>query len=470
MRYAKMAKNPRKSQTQLSKKHLARLERERRQTRYIMLGALVVIVAVLGLIAYGILSESVLKALQPVAIVNGDRITTRDFQAQTRYQRQGLIGNAINTYQFIQLFGDSPETQASFASQLAQVQSQLDPTSMGQQVLNQMIQNTLIRQEAERRDITVSEAEVENAFREAFRYYPEGTPTAKPTLVQLPTSTLSALQMTLVPPTATPTETPIPAATATPTMTVELTPTPVFTPTATITPTITPTSAPSPTPTEYTLEGYQEQYKQTVDNFNESIGFNEKDLRGILEIQLLQEKVMEAVLSEQDITPEEEQVWARHILVADEATAKLVLDALNAGDEWNTLAAMFSTDTSNKNQGGDLGWFGRGVMVAEFEQAAFGMEVGEVSQPIQTSFGYHIIQVLGHETRSLSDSAYEQLRQQKFQEWLDLQREEANVEIRDYWVERVPAEPTLPAEIVNLIQQAQTQNQQPVVPIGTITP
>jgi len=465
-----MAKNPRKIQTQLSRKHLARLERERRQTRLIVLGAIVVIIVVVGLISYGVLSESVLKALQPVAIVNGDRITTRDFQGQTRYQRQGLIGNAVNTYQFVQLFGDSPETQASIAGQLIQAQSQLEPTTMGQQVLNQMIQNVLVRQEAERRGITVSEEEIEKAFREAFGYTPEGTATPKPTLVQLPTSTLSGLQMTLVPPTATPTETPIPTATSTPTMTVELTPTPVITPTQAISPTVTPTTAPSPTPTEYTLEGYQEQYKQTIDNFNESIGFSEKDLRRVVEDQLLRERVMEAVLNEQGVKPEEEQVWARHILVADEATAKLVLDRLNTGEDWYALAAQFSTDTSNKDKGGDLGWFSRGAMVAEFEEAAYALEVGEISQPVQTSFGYHIIQVLGHEMRSLSDSAYSQLRETKFQEWLDLQRENSTVEIRDYWVERVPAEPTLPVELTTFIQQVQQQLQQPAQSIETPAP
>jgi len=218
------------------------------------------------------------------------------------------------------------------------------------------------------------------------------------------------------------------------------------------------------------LEGYQEQYKQTIDNFNESIGFSEKDLRRVVEDQLLRERVMEAVLNEQGVKPEEEQVWARHILVADEATAKLVLDRLNTGEDWYALAAQFSTDTSNKDKGGDLGWFSRGAMVAEFEEAAYALEVGEISQPVQTSFGYHIIQVLGHEMRSLSDSAYSQLRETKFQEWLDLQRENSTVEIRDYWVERVPAEPTLPVELTTFIQQVQQQLQQPAQSIETPAP
>ena len=458
-----MAKNPRKPETVVTKKHLARQEREALQRRYILIGTIITLVSVIGLIIYGILSETVIKASQPVAVVNSEKISTRDFQTRTRYFRQQMIGNAVNNFQLLQAFGSSPELQASFAQQLVQVQAQLEPNLIGQQVIDQMVDEALIRQEAARRGITVTREEVDKAFQEALGYFPEGTPTSEPTLETRPTSTLSALQLTLLPPTSTPTSTPVITITVTPTTTATLTPT--NTPTATATqgppPSATPTPEPSATPTEYTLEGYQKVYQDTVNNFKDAIDMDEADLRLLLEAQLYRQKVQEAVSAELDVQPSEEQVWARHILVPDLALAEVVLQRLEAGEDFAALAAEFSTDTSNKDQGGDLGWFGRGQMVAEFEEAAFSLEIGAISEPVGTTFGYHIIQVLGHENRPLSQFEYDELKEQKFTQWLAELRLSTTVEIREYWTERVPAEPTLPPEIENFILQVQQQQAAP---------
>jgi parvulin-like peptidyl-prolyl isomerase len=85
-------------------------------------------------------------------------------------------------------------------------------------------------------------------------------------------------------------------------------------------------------------------------------------------------------------------------------------------------------------------------MVAEFETVAFELEIGEISQPVQSSFGYHIIQVLGHEERPYSTQEYKTLREQKFQEWLDSLREVVEITIHDYWQDRVPDQPDLATE------------------------
>jgi parvulin-like peptidyl-prolyl isomerase len=186
----------------------------------------------------------------------------------------------------------------------------------------------------------------------------------------------------------------------------------------------------------------------------ESINFTEADLRYVVEIQLYREKLMDAVLEELNLTPSQEQVWARHILVSDEAAAQTVIDRLEQGEDFAALAAELSSDTSNKDLGGDLQWFGRGVMDPAFEEAAFNLKVGEISQPVQSQFGWHVIQALGHETRSLSDSEFQQYRQTEFQKWLADQREKAPVEVNDErWKANVPAEPTLPPEIAQLLSQ-----------------
>jgi len=434
-----------------TKKHIARKQQVDKQRRYIIIATSVVLALVFGLIIYGILNELVLKNREPVAIVNSERITTQSFQKSVRYARQQVIANAVNTYQFIQMFGDSPETQAQFAGQLTQVQAQLEPISLGNQVLDQIIDEVLIRQEAEKRGISLDEDEVDKAVEEAFGYFADGTPTSQPTSEPFPTSTLSAQQEALIPPTAI----------AMPTEVITITATP------TTIPTVTPTSAPTASPTPFTEESFQTQYAQAIENFNESIGFNENDLREIIRKQLYYQKLQEAMRAELGSSAAEEQVWAKHILVPDQAIADLVIERLAAGEAWQDLAAELSTDTSNKDRGGDLGWFGRGMMVPEFEDAAFALDIGEVSEPVETNFGWHIILVIGNEERPLSNDELEQRHQQAFFEWLQGIREDSEIEIRDYWIDRVPTDPVLPPEIELFIQRSIGQPALPQVPPTT---
>ncbi|MAZ48598.1 MAG: peptidylprolyl isomerase [Halobacteriovoraceae bacterium] len=85
-----------------------------------------------------------------------------------------------------------------------------------------------------------------------------------------------------------------------------------------------------------------------------------------------------------------DKVSAQHILVDQEFEAKDLIQKLNNGVEFSELAKDFSK-CGSAAQGGDLGEFGRGMMVKPFEEAAFNLGVGEVSAPVQTQFGYHII-------------------------------------------------------------------------------
>ena len=457
-----MAKNPNKPLNP-SRKHLARLERERLQTRYITITSAVILAAVILVIVFGVLNETILKARRPVAIVDGERISTSEFQQAVRYNRYNLVRSAMQTYQFAQLFGSDPNTAFSFVQQLQQIQLQLNAQAVGQTTLDQLIDNKLIRKEAERRGITVTSSEVEQAFQEAFGFFPEGSPTPTQTIEPVPTSTLTPLQLTLIPPTPTTSATPVTTETASVTATARTepaTPTPTEVMTQPLTP--TPTLAPSPTPTPYTLAGYQAEYKQTIEDFKTNYGINEATLRQVVESQLYRERVSEAVLAEMDISRQQEQVWARHILVREEATAQEILTRLNNGEDFCALAIELSVDTSNNEQCGDLGWFGRDQMVTEFESTAFELEIGEISEPVNTTFGYHIIQILGHENRPLTEDEYQTLRQQKFQEWLATQRTESEVETRDFWTQVVPEEPALPPEILAFIQQNQAQPQLPL--------
>ncbi len=87
-----------------------------------------------------------------------------------------------------------------------------------------------------------------------------------------------------------------------------------------------------------------------------------------------------------------QEIRARHILVDSEETAQDIKDQIDDGADFADLAAEHGTDGTSR-QGGDLGWFDRTVMVPAFAEAAFALEIGEVSEPVQTNFGWHLIEV-----------------------------------------------------------------------------
>ncbi len=159
-------------------------------------------------------------------------------------------------------------------------------------------------------------------------------------------------------------------------------------------------------------------------------------------------------------TFEAEMVNARHILVADEETAKDILARLEAGEDWAALASENSLDTANKDNSGSLGWFGRGEMVPEFENAAFALEPGQISDPVQTNYGFHIIASDGKEIRPLSGSALEAAQNAAYDEWsLGLR---ANHNIQSYpevWMDAVPM---MPEFKVPAAAQETTEAEEPV--------
>jgi len=131
-----------------------------------------------------------------------------------------------------------------------------------------------------------------------------------------------------------------------------------------------------------------------------------------------------------------EQIHARHILVGSEKLAWEILKKLQKKkDTFEALAATYSLDDSNKSRGGDLNWFPRGMMVEDFEKAAFAVKEGGTSLPVKTQFGWHIIQVLGRKdahVKSLEESHDEiagLLQQQALDKWMKELTRKADVTI-----------------------------------------
>lgn len=417
----------------ITKKHMARLERERRQINLIRGIALAGIIIVAGLLAYGYLKLNVFALREPVAKVNGVTVTTGEWQERVKFQRAQML-NAYNQYSFYQQsFG------FDYSQQLQQILGTLNsPEILGQQVLDQMTDEILIRQETETRGITVSNEEIDNYFKETFGFFPDGTPTPTITPTEFVFPTLSREQLTIYPSTSTPTEAPTSTVTPTGTPDRSVTATPTAT-TAPPTPTFVP-ELPTASPTPYTLEGYQTDYDEMLKSFA-TYNVSEKIIRSIYEADLLRQKLRDDIAK--DIPHTEEQVFARHILVETEEEANATYARLKDGEEFAVVAQEVSKDSGSAARGGDLDWQPRSFFVKEFADAAFSQKIGEIGQPVKTEFGYHIIQVIAREELPLSASQYDQKKETAFNDWLTATKEAATIETFEIWKERVPTEPAL---------------------------
>jgi parvulin-like peptidyl-prolyl isomerase len=428
-----------------TKKHVARLERERRQSRIILYTFFGILAAVILLLAYGFLDVNYFQLQKPVAKVGDVEISAAKFESRVRLQRQQLLASYNVNMQYQQIFG------MDTTSQLQQIEYYLNtPLLLGQTVLDQLVNEEVIRQEAAKRGITVSEEEIETAIRDQLGFFPDGTytPTVTPTTFFTPAPPAAAFSVV--------TKTPLPSVTVAVTLEATLTPTATFTPTATSVPTLTPTLGPTPTAfptaTPYTLEGYQSEYQASLKNFTR-YGMDEAEYRSLVEMNLLQEKLKAEVTT--DVTSTEEQVWARHILVADVQTAAVLINKIQAGEDFGELAKEFSSDTGSAVNGGDLGWFGKGAMVPEFETAAFALEKpGDITQePVSSQFGFHIIQLIAKQERPIAASQVEQAKDTAFADWVKALREEYAIEtFDDFWKAHVPSDPnfeTLATDIAN---------------------
>lgn len=155
----------------------------------------------------------------------------------------------------------------------------------------------------------------------------------------------------------------------------------------------------------------------------EEKGISAKDAQTLLKQQVIFNKLQDNIKSSikidskgyYDSHPDEfkqdEQVKASHILVKTEEEANKVIAELKAGKDFAELAKTYSTDESNKNNGGELGYFDKARMVAPFAEAAFSMEVGTFSQvPVKTEFGYHVIKL--EDKKPAGTQSYEEVKEQ----------------------------------------------------------
>ena len=555
----------RKSRAEEQPRELTRKEtrlhaQQRERNRKILLWSGIAVALALVLVIAGLVSEFVIRPRSAVATVGETQLITRDFWKRTFLEQNRLQNQLINMSQLEQQFGG----QGFFASQINQIQATLSsPFTLGVQVLDQMIQEEVVKQQAAARGITVTDAEIDEALREEVA--------AQQSAVTAPQATETAEAQVEATTTAE-SWTPTPTATVDASGTVTATATPFPTP-------VPPTPLPILTDEQYTTG-----LAELETNLREIAGMSLAEYRQIVGARLLNEKLSE-VIGEELVEPTSEQVHARHILIevsepvtptteitpttgitegveitstgavtgavtaedtettevvtstddvtstedssvteevsateettateevgaseevtasqiaeSDEVTATAEVDQSSAvtgttnitdtatvtgtetlsetvtpettpeplgeaealalalelrqrlvdGEDFATLAAEYSSDTTSAVNGGDLDWIGRGETVAPFEEAAFSLEPGQISDPVRSDFGYHIIEVLEKDAeRAKEEATLTQERATAYQTWLDEQVAATPIERPSDLVSKLPRglEPFVP--------------------------
>jgi len=364
----------------LTKRQLTRKEQEARQKRIVTTFALVTAGAVLLVLAFGFYQEYMAKPAAPVATVNGKQISTRDYQAMVKYRRFANNSTIAQWEDQLSRLDATDEDQQFLVTYVQQQIQQLQSNALTlpSDVLDDMIDDELIRQEAASRNITVTADELQEEVETQFGYIRN-------------------------PPTPTP---------------------------APITATLGITVTPTPTEAPMTLDEFQTNYNEYVVALRKNVDVSETLFRRLFESDLYSTKLQDALAEEVSLTAE--QVHVRHILVATEDEAKTVVERLQAGEDFAALAKELSQDTGTSEDGGDLGWFPRGQMVTEFEDAAFALEPGQTSDPVQTSYGYHIINLIERDAnRALDETTLEQKKSTALEDWLAVAR--TSDAVQSFW-------------------------------------
>lgn len=212
------------------------------------------------------------------------------------------------------------------------------------------------------------------------------------------------------------------------------------------------------------LETVKEQVGEEFEQVLAMQGLTEDELKTDIKTSLLQEQaITDGVEIDEDEMKEHyermnKEIDARHILVEDEETAKDIKKKLDDGEDFEKLAKKHSTDEGSAEEGGNIGFFSVGSMVPEFEDKAFSMKEGEISEPVQSDFGFHIIEVLEIKELDNDIGSYEdneeQIRrtiaerkvdQQEAVEKINKLLEDADIDIKIEGLEDIFDEPEQPA-------------------------
>ncbi|MGQ9803551.1 MAG: SurA N-terminal domain-containing protein, partial [Anaerolineae bacterium] len=279
--------------------------------------------------------------------------------------------------------------------QIDSMLSETDAARLGKEVLDRMVQEEILRQEAARRGIAISQEEIDRAIEEQFGYDRD------------------AAMAALVTPTVAPTA-PVTAETA-----------------------LTVTATPEPTPMP--KEEFDRRYQEYVKTYLKPSGLSEAKFRAMVEASLLYDKLQQAMAAELPQTME--QVQIRYFSFSAQEEAGQVAERLGKGEKWEDIAAEIKADKESQAYASEPYWATRGFLAERFgEEAAstvWETPVQQYTAPLAVEDGrWYIFQVMGREVRELESLLRSYEEQRVFQEWL--QGQMATVQYSEDWASKVP--------------------------------
>jgi peptidyl-prolyl cis-trans isomerase C len=202
------------------------------------------------------------------------------------------------------------------------------------------------------------------------------------------------------------------------------TPADLASPIAQETSTVADAATPNPTQAIETAEASYENYQDVV--FDVAHLSRSDYVKLIVRPAIAREKIEGTLLK--DVGQTTAQVHAAHILVDTKDLADSIYAELQGGANFEQTAREQSNDTATAENGGDLGWFAKGQMVQQFEDVAFSLQSGQVSQPFQTQYGWHILKVYESDpNRAMTDQQLQQYRDSIVSRWVDQRKADMNI-------------------------------------------
>lgn len=420
-----------RSSTSSSGLRVSRRQQEERQQRIFLISVGMAALLVVLVLAGGLTYEYFIKPNQVLAEVNGQQIKRRDYwkyQSVVLYQQARLYENYAT-----QSTGQQQSQFLGFAASLdAQREKVWGSTDVTSSTIQNMIENQIYIDGADSMGIELPESDVElyalNTFSSADAplMTPVPTPTMIPARSEAATKTAEALLGT--PDTAS--GTPLagtPASDATP-VGYGGTPasSPVASPVTEGTAVASPGAVATPDPTTV-LSSADASFTNFENQVFDKAHMSRSDYyRLFAKPQLAREK-LDAVL--QNAVPQSaEQVHLSHILVATQELAQQLYGQINGGASFDALARSNSTDTLTAPTGGDLGWVTKSEIDLAASTAAFALKAGQITEPIQTPYGWEIIRVNDKAPdRPLTDKQFESARTKAVDTWVAQQRESSKI-------------------------------------------